>query len=101
FLSLLHVVQHSQQAMCDATQREMEILSETQNRVSAALQRLCGARDPGQLLAVQSDVASAFLHGASLQTHNALELVGKLQEGNATMLTEIAGKASSFSARSP
>ncbi len=58
---------------------------EMQNRVSAALQRLCGAKEPGQLLAAQSDVTSAFLHGASHQTRNALELVEKLQKANITM----------------
>ncbi len=90
---LWHATQQSQAIVADAARRELEIVSEVQGRFGAAVQKLINAREPGQLLAAQTEVMGAFLQGATLNARNLLELSEKLQDANASLLAEVANRA--------
>lgn len=90
---LWHATQQSQSIVADAAKREMEILAEVQGRFGTAVQKLASAREPGQFLAAQTEVMGAFLQGATLNARNLLQLSEKLQEANASLLAEVANKA--------
>ncbi len=90
---LWHATQQSQAIVAEATKREMEIFAEVQGRFTAALQKVISAQEPGQLLKAQTEVMGAFLHGATLNARNLLQISEKLQEANASLLEEVANKA--------
>lgn len=79
-MRMQHFAEEMQRAYADTYDKQIEVLSQTGERLSQSVQELMSSQGPAEMLSAESRIASAWLEGVTARSQHWLTLGQKLQQ---------------------
>ncbi|HVJ42726.1 MAG TPA: phasin family protein [Dongiaceae bacterium] len=79
-MRMQHFTEEMQRAYTDTYDKQMEVLTQTGERLSQSVQELLGSQGPAEIMSAESHIASAWLEGMAARSQQWLALGQKLQQ---------------------